>query len=76
VPVLVARLPHAKRRTSRSVIIHTAIQDALNALGYVPTERNEYGLQNVLSLLEDQHLTLKANLREIIRVEVATRIGL
>lgn len=68
--------PNRDGTTSKAVIIHTMLQDAANAPGYEATERNAYGVKDVLCMLGGQHSALKELLRGVITRKAGARIGL
>lgn len=65
-----------KRGTTRSIIVYTSAQDAINAPSYEKTIGMGWGLPEVMAALERQHASLKEDLQRIITPEAAERIGL
>ncbi|MCJ2021208.1 hypothetical protein MKK84_27965 [Methylobacterium sp. E-065] len=61
---------------TRSIIIYTMMQDALNAPGYRRTVGMGWGFNEAMAVLDRQHTALKGDLRRIITLEAAERIGL
>lgn len=60
----------------QAVSIYTMMQDVINARGYEPTEAQQITVDQVLGMIQGQHVALKRLIDSVITRETADRLGL